>query len=338
MQAFKSLVQQLPKTELHLHIEGTLEPNMVMALAVRNNITLPYQNAEELAALYDFENLQSFLDLYYQATDVLRKEQDFYDLTWAYLQKCAEENVVHVEIFFDPQSHTDRGVAFADVINGIHRALMQAKTELGISSLLIMCFLRHLPEEEALKTWQQAQPWLHCIAGVGLDSSEKGFPPKLFQRVFAEAKAAGLKCVAHAGEEGPAEYIEQALDLLNIDRIDHGVRITESAELRERVKNTGIALTVCPLSNISLCVYDNLKEHPLLTLLDEGLNVMINSDDPAYFGGYLNQNYLAVIESLKPNKEQLVQLIKNSFTASFLPQAEQTQWLNKIDQLMAENF
>ena len=331
MADLKALTQQLPKTELHLHIEGTLEPEMVLALAKRNNISLPYQSADQLAALYNFENLQSFLDLYYQATDVLRTEQDFFDLTWAYLQKCAQDNVVHVEIFFDPQSHTSRGVPFADVIGGINRALEQGKSELNITNQLILCFLRHLPQADALETWQQAQPWLHLIAGVGLDSSEKDFPPELFQEVFSQAKSAGLKCVAHAGEEGPAQYIEQALDLLKIDRIDHGVRITEDEALLTRVVEDNIALTVCPLSNVRLCVYPELEQHPLLTLLDKGLRVMVNSDDPAYFGGYLNTNYFAVIDALKPDKQQLLALVKNSFCASFLPDEQIQGWLAKID-------
>ncbi len=336
VEALKALVRKLPKTELHLHIEGSLEPEMVFALAERNGIKLPYASADELAQKYDFENLQSFLDLYYQATDVLQTQQDFFDLTWAYLQQCAAENTVHVEIFFDPQSHTDRGIGFGCVIQGIDSALRQARTELGISSQLIMCFLRHLPESSALQTWQQAEPWLHLIDGVGLDSSEKGFPPQLFQGVFAKARAAGLKCVAHAGEEGPAEYIEQALDLLAVDRIDHGVRITESEDLMARVAEQQIALTVCPLSNVRLCVYDQLAQHPLLQLLDRGLQVMINSDDPAYFGGYLGANYDAVIDALRPSQAQLVQLIKNSFMASFLPPEQIQARLQEIDALIAD--
>ena len=331
----KALVRKLPKTELHLHIEGSLEPEMVFALAERNGIELPYASATELAEKYDFENLQSFLDLYYQATDVLQTEQDFFDLTWAYLQQCAAENIVHVEIFFDPQSHTDRGIAFSAVIQGIANALEQARAELSISSQLIMCFLRHLPESSALETWQQAQPYLHLIDGVGLDSSESGFPPELFQRVFAQARQAGIKCVAHAGEEGPAAYIEQALDLLAVDRIDHGVRITESEALMARVVAENIALTVCPLSNVRLCVYDDLSAHPLLSLLDKGLRVMVNSDDPAYFGGYLTANYDAVIDALKPTQSQLVQLVKNSFLASFLPPEQIQARLQEIDNLMA---
>lgn len=331
----KSLIRKLPKTELHLHIEGSLEPDMVFALANRNGIKLPYASSQELAQLYDFENLQSFLDLYYQATDVLQTKQDFFDLTWAYLLRCAEENVVHAEIFFDPQSHTDRGIAFADVIQGIYEATQQAQQELKISSQIIMCFLRHLPEQAALDTWEEAQPWLGLISGVGLDSSEAGFPPELFQRVFSKAKLAGLKCVAHAGEEGPAEYIEQALDLLSIDRIDHGVRITESQALIARAVKEEMALTVCPLSNVRLCVYQDMTVHPLLDLLDQGVRVMINSDDPAYFGGYLAANYDAVIDALQPNQAQIVQLVKNSFLASFLPQEDIQARLQEIDEIIA---
>jgi adenosine deaminase len=329
------LIKKLPKAELHLHIEGSLEPEMVFALAERNKIQLPYANAQELAAKYDFSDLQSFLDLYYQATDVLQTEQDFYDLTWAYLEHCAQDNVVHCEIFFDPQSHTSRNIPFADVIQGISKALDAGFEKLGITSQLILCFLRHLPEEDALKTWDDAQPWLHLISGVGLDSAEKDFPPNLFTNVFAKAKAAGLKLVAHAGEEGPADYIQQALDLLNIDRIDHGVRITESEDLMNRVVEENIALTVCPLSNVRLCVYSQMQEHPLLELLDRGLRVMINSDDPAYFGGYMNQNFHAVDEALNPSAEQIVQLAKNSILASFLTEEDKQSWIKEIDSVAA---
>ncbi len=331
------LIKKIPKAELHLHIEGTLEPEMVFQLAERNNIKLPYANAQELAAKYNFSDLQSFLDLYYQATDVLQTEQDFFDLTWAYLEHCAEDNVVHCEIFFDPQSHTSRGVPFADVVQGIHKALVAGEEKLGITSQLILCFLRHLPEEDALKTWDEAQPWLSLISGVGLDSSERDFPPNLFANVFAKAKEAGLKLVAHAGEEGPAQYIEQALDILKIDRIDHGVRITESDELMDRVAKDNIALTVCPLSNVRLCVYSQMQEHPLLELLDRGLRVMINSDDPAYFGGYMNQNFHAVDEALNPSEEQIILLAKNSISASFLTDQEKQTWLDKIDSVAQSN-
>ena len=332
----KQLIRQLPKAELHIHIEGSLEPEMVMALAERNGISMPYASADELKKLYDFEDLQSFLDLYYQACDVLIQEQDFYDLTWAYLQRCQQDNVVHTEIFFDPQTHTERGVEFATVIEGISRALNDGIEQLGISSQLIMCFLRHLPEASALQTWEQAQPWLHLISGVGLDSSERDFPPHLFQQVFANAKAAGLKLVAHAGEEGPAQFIEEALDVLHVDRIDHGVRITEDQQLIERVAQNNVALTVCPLSNTRLCVYDDMVEHPIFSLLNQGVRVMVNSDDPAYFGGYVNNNYFAINDALKPTPQQMIELIKNSIRGSFAKSEQQEQWLNEIDQLAEE--
>ena len=327
----KRLIACLPKAELHLHIEGTLEPPMVIELARRNQVDLPYKSSEELSRLYNFRDLQSFLDLYYQATAVLQTEQDFFDLTWAYLKRCQADQVVHTEIFFDPQSHTSRGIAFAVVVEGIDRALQQAGTELGISSRLIMCFLRHLPAEDALETWQQAEPYLERIHGVGLDSSERDFPPHLFADVFALARDAGLKTVAHAGEEGPPAYIREALELLQVSRIDHGVRIAEDPALVAEVTARKIPLTVCPLSNVRLCVYETMQDHPVLSLLEQGLLVTVNSDDPAYFGGYVNDNYLAVAESLAPSREQVLQLARNSFTASFLDQRSKKLWLGKID-------
>ncbi len=327
----KRLIACLPKAELHLHIEGTLEPPMVIELARRNQVDLPYKSSEELSRLYNFRDLQSFLDLYYQATAVLQTEQDFFDLTWAYLKRCQADQVVHTEIFFDPQSHTSRGIAFAVVVEGIDRALQQAGTELGISSRLIMCFLRHLPAEDALETWQQAEPYLERIHGVGLDSSERDFPPHLFADVFALARDAGLKTVAHAGEEGPPAYIREALELLQVSRIDHGVRIAEDPALVAEVTARKIPLTVCPLSNVRLCVYETMQDHPVLSLLEQGLLVTVNSDDPAYFGGYVNDNYLAVAEALAPSREQVLQLARNSFTASFLDQRSKTLWLGKID-------
>lgn len=333
MSMIHELIQQLPKAELHLHIEGTLEPEMVMNLAARNGIDLPYQTAGDLAAQYDFKNLQQFLDVYYEATAVLVYEQDFYDLTWAYLLRCQADHVVHTEIFFDPQSHTERGVSFETVIAGISRALQDGRDQLSITSKLIMCFLRHLPESAALATWEAAQPWLAKIDGVGLDSSERDFPPSLFVNVFAKARAAGLKVVAHAGEEGPPEYIEQALDVLKVDRIDHGVRITENPSLMDRVANEHIALTVCPLSNTQLCVYEHMSHHPLLTLLERGLRVTVNSDDPAYFGGYVNDNYRALVDALGPTPQQIIQLAKNSFLASFMGQSFQEKWLEEIDKV-----
>ena len=320
------LAKRLPKAELHLHIEGTLEPDMVMQLARRNRIELPFKSTEELKARYNFNNLQSFLDLYYLATDVLQTEQDFYDLTWAYLEQCKAENIVHTEIFFDPQSHTSRGVPFKVVVDGIHAALSDAKSKLAISSRLIMCFLRHLPADDALSTWKEAETMLDRIDGVGLDSAERDFPPEIFTDVFRLAREAGLKTVAHAGEEGPPEYIRQAVDLLQVSRIDHGIRITEDSALLAEIARRQIPLTVCPLSNTRLCVYASMREHPLLELLDQGLLVTVNSDDPAYFGGYLNQNFVAIIEALRPNRQQLVQLIKNGFVASFLDEASKLRY------------
>jgi adenosine deaminase len=312
------MIESLPKAELHLHIEGTLEPAMVLALGRRNRIDLPWRSSEDLSALYDFEDLQSFLDLYYRATAVLQTEEDFYDLTMAYLRRCKQENIVHTEIFFDPQSHTSRGIPFAVVVDGIHRALAEAQNQLGISSRLILCFLRHLPVEDALDTWNMAEPYLDRLHGVGLDSSERDYPPKLFEAVFARALDAGLKTVAHAGEEGPPAYIRQALDLLKVSRIDHGVRITEDPQLIAELAERQIPLTVCPLSNIRLRVYDAMASHPILDLLEQGLLVTVNSDDPAYFGGYLNNNFRAVSEALSPSDAQLVQMAKNGFRASFL--------------------
>jgi len=325
------LIERLPKAELHLHIEGTLEPEMVLDLARRNRVDLPFSTTEELASLYDFKDLQSFLDLYYQATAVLQTEQDFFDLTWAYLKQCQAENVVHTEIFFDPQSHTSRGISFDVVVNGIHRALLQAESELAISSRLIMCFLRHLPAADALETWKTAEPYLDRIHGVGLDSSECDFPPRLFKEVFALARDSGLQTVAHAGEEGPPAYIREALELLLVSRIDHGVRITEDPELLAEVAVSQVPLTVCPLSNTRLCVYADMKDHPILSLLEQGLLVTVNSDDPAYFGGYMNDNFRAVADALAPSREQIVQLAKNSFSASFLDQRVKDGWIKKID-------
>ena len=325
------LIDMLPKAELHLHIEGTLEPPMVLRMASRNGINLPYTTVDELTRLFEFKDLQSFLDVYYQATAVLQTEQDFYDLTWAYLKRCQAENVVHAEIFFDPQSHTSRGIAFGVVMEGIQGALLQAGSELAISSRLIMCFLRHLPVEDALATWRAAEPYLDRIHGVGLDSSERNFPPRLFTDVFALARDAGLKTLAHAGEEGPPDYIRQALELLHVSRIDHGVRITEDPVLLAEVAARQIPLTVCPLSNTRLCVYAAMEDHPVLSLLEQGLLVTVNSDDPAYFGGYVNNNYRAVTAALAPSREQIIQLAKNSFTASFLDQGSKDSWIEKID-------
>lgn len=314
-----------------MHLEGSLEPELMFELARRNNIKIPFNSVEEVRAAYKFNNLQEFLDIYYQGASVLIEEQDFYDLTWAYLLRMKDDNCAHVEVFFDPQTHTDRGISFDTIINGITRALDNAKSELGISSFLIMCFLRHLPEEEAFKTLGMATPHLSKILGVGLDSSEVGFPPEKFARVFKAARDMGLKLVAHAGEEGPPEYIYQALDILGIDRIDHGNRCLEDDDLVAKIVEKGLTLTVCPLSNLSLCVVKDLKDHPLKTMLAKGLKATINSDDPAYFGGYLNKNYIETQKAIGLTRDELITLAKNSFKGSFLPEREIEKHLGEID-------
>lgn len=327
----RELIQSLPKAELHVHIEGTFEPELMFEIAQRNQVDIPYASVDDLKKAYDFHNLQSFLDIYYAGANVLLHEQDFYDLTYAYFQKCKEDNVVHTEIFFDPQTHTDRGVAFETVINGIERACQDAKKNLGISSYLIMCFLRHLSEEAAFETLAQAKPYQDKIIGVGLDSSEVGHPPSKFERVFSEAKAQGYLIVAHAGEEGPPEYIWEALDLLKVNRIDHGVRSEEDEKLMARLIAEKMPLTVCPLSNLKLCVIDDMQQHNIKRLLDQGVNVMVNSDDPAYFGGYMNDNFYAITDALDLSSQDIRQLALNSFQASFLPESEKMQWLEKVE-------
>ena len=326
----RELIQSLPKAELHVHIEGTFEPELMFEIAQRNHVDIPYASVDDLKKAYDFHNLQSFLDIYYAGANVLLHEQDFYDLTYAYFEKCKADNVVHTEIFFDPQTHTDRGVAFKTVINGIERACQDAKTNLGISSFLIMCFLRHLSEEAAFETLAQAKPYQDKIIGVGLDSSEVGHPPSKFERVFSEAKAQGYLIVAHAGEEGPPEYIWEALDLLKVNRIDHGVRCEEDEQLMARLIAEKMPLTVCPLSNLKLCVVDDMQQHNIKRLLDQGVNVMVNSDDPAYFGGYMNDNFYAITDALDLSAENIRQLASNSFQASFLPESEKTEWMKKV--------
>lgn len=316
-----------------MHLEGSLEPELLFKLAQRNQIKLPFDSVEALRAAYEFGNLQDFLDIYYQGAGVLQTEQDFYDLTWAYLERCKAQNVLHVEPFFDPQTHTDRGIAFDTVIKGIDRALQDAKTQLGISSRLIMCFLRHLPEAAAFETLEQSLPYQDKITAVGLDSSEKGFPPELFERVFAKAREAGFLTVAHAGEEGPAEYIWQALDLLKVQRIDHGVRCVEDPALVEHLIKIQMPLTVCPLSNTKLCVFKDMREHNILALLERGVKVTINSDDPAYFGGYMTENFVAVADALNMTKAQAIKLAENSFTASFLSEAEKAEWVKRLQLL-----
>ncbi|OZC37734.1 adenosine deaminase [Marinobacter vinifirmus] len=305
----------LPKAELHLHLEGALEPELMFALARRNNIELPWADVEALRQAYSFNNLQEFLDLYYQGANVLRTEQDFYDLTWAYLQKCHAQGVVHVEPFFDPQTHTERGIPFEAAITGISTALRDGRAQLGITGGLILSFLRHLSEEEAFQTLQQAMPFRDQFFAVGLDSSEKGHPPSKFERVFAKARAEGFLAVAHAGEEGPPEYIWQALDLLKVNRIDHGVRAAEDPALLDRLADEQVPLTVCPLSNIKLCVFPDMAQHNILELLERGLNVTVNSDDPAYFGGYVLENFTALRDSLGMTEDQARRLALNSMNA-----------------------
>ncbi|AZZ46669.1 adenosine deaminase [Pseudomonas sp. Choline-3u-10] len=305
----------LPKAELHLHLEGSLEPELLFRLAERNKIALPWDNVDALRSAYNFGNLQEFLDLYYAGADVLRTEQDFYDLTWAYLQKCEEQNVVHTEPFYDPQTHTDRGIPFEVAMRGISGALADGRELLGISSGLILSFLRHLPEEEAFKTLEQAMPFRDAFFAVGLDSSEMGHPPSKFERVFAKARAEGFLAVAHAGEEGPPEYIWEALDLLKVSRIDHGVRASEDPKLIERLIAEQIPLTVCPLSNTKLCVFDDMSQHNILQMLEQGVKVTVNSDDPAYFGGYVTENFMALHESLGMTEDQARRLAQNSLDA-----------------------
>ena len=308
----------LPKAELHLHLEGSLEPELLFALAERNGIALPWADVDGLRAAYAFNNLQEFLDLYYQGANVLRTEQDFYDLTWAYLLKCQEQGVIHTEPFFDPQTHTDRGIPFEVVLRGIQQALVDGEKQLGISHGLILSFLRHLSEEEAFKTLEQAMPFRDAFVAVGLDSSEKGFPPRLFERVFAKARSEGLRCVAHAGEEGPPEYIWEALDLLKVERIDHGVRAIEDERLMRRIIDEQIPLTVCPLSNIKLCVFDHMRQHNILDMLERGVKVTVNSDDPAYFGGYVTENFAALHEHLGMTEDQAKRLAQNSLDARLI--------------------
>ena len=311
-------IKQVPKAELHLHIEGSFEPELMFEIAQRNKIEIPYESIEELKKAYQFGNLQDFLDIYYAGANVLIHEQDFYDLTMAYFNQCAKENVLHTEIMFDPQTHTKRGVEFSTVINGIQRAREEAEKEHGISSLLIMSYLRHLSEEDAFETLEQSLPYKHLIKAVGLDSSEKGNPPSKFQKVFEASIKEGYIPVAHAGEEGPAEYIYEALDLLNIVRIDHGNNCLTDPKLVERLVEEKIGLTVCPLSNTALRNVDHIDNHPIKKMLDLGLKVTVNSDDPAYFGGYITQNYLACIEALDLSLEDVKQLVSNSFEYSFL--------------------
>jgi len=326
-----SFISGLPKAELHLHIEGSLEPEAMFAMAKRNRLTLPFGSVEAVREAYNFSRLQDFLDIYYAGAQVLLTEDDFHDLGFAYFKRAAADGVRHAEIFFDPQTHTDRGVPFEVVANGLLSAMAQAQRSLGLSSKLILCFLRHLDEEAAFATLKMAEPWLDQIAGVGLDSSEVGHPPSKFARVFKAARERGLKLVAHAGEEGPPAYVYEALDVLGVDRIDHGNRALEDEALVKRLAASGMTLTVCPLSNLKLCVVNDLAMHPLKRMLALGLNATVNSDDPAYFGGYVNDNFRAVAGGVGLTREELVRLARNSFTGSFLTPAEQAPLLAALD-------
>ena len=327
------LIKKMPKTELHLHIEGSLEPELMFKLGKRNKIEIPFKSVDEIRSAYNFCDLQSFLDIYYQGSSVLIKQQDFFDLTWSYMLKCREESIVHAEIFFDPQAHTHRGIEFDLVINGIYSALLKAKKKLGISSKIIMCFLRHLDEESAFKTLDQALTHKNKIIGVGLDSSEEGYPPSKFERVFKKAIKEGFLTVAHAGEEGPSEYIWEALDLLKVKRIDHGVQCLKDEKLVQKLRDEQIPLTVCPLSNVKLCVFEKLEDHNLKILLDRGLMIMVNSDDPAYFGGYLNKNLIECQKALNLSVEDVKRLAINSFKSSFLSINEKKKWIDQINNL-----
>ncbi|MBZ0236766.1 MAG: adenosine deaminase [Deltaproteobacteria bacterium] len=329
--ATEALIRRLPKVELHLHIEGTLEPEMVFEKAAKHGVSLAYPSIEALRAAYDFRDLQSFLDIYYAGCDVLRDEQDFYDLCWAYLERAHADNVVHVEIFFDPQTHTARGIPYATVHQGLRRALADGRERLGISSAMILCFLRHLSEEDAFRTLDEAKPFVTDLAGVGLDSGERGNPPSKFERVFAAARALGLAAVAHAGEEGPAAYIREALDRLQVVRIDHGVRCDEDPALVKELAARRMPLTVCPLSNVKLCVYQRMEDHNLARLLAEGVCVTVNSDDPAYFGGYIGDNYRAIAQALPLGAPDLMALARNAVEAAWLPAERKAQLIAEID-------
>ena len=325
-----ALLSQMPKAELHIHIEGSLEPELIFALARRNGLQLPYASVDELRSAYAFTNLQSFLDIYYAGASVLITEQDFYDMARAYFVKAAQDNVIHAELFFDPQTHTARGVSMQTVINGLHRACVDAKAELGVSAALILCFLRHLSEEEAFASLEQALPFQDKIIGIGLDSGEVGNPPEKFARVFARCRELGFHLVAHAGEEGPPAYVWTALDVLKVERIDHGVQSSKDALLMQRLARDRIALTVCPLSNLKLCVFPDLASHNLRQLLDAGLAATVNSDDPAYFGGYLNENFTQTFAAGQLTTRHAYMLARNSFEASFLEDAAKRRHTDRL--------
>ncbi|MBK6902979.1 MAG: adenosine deaminase [Saprospirales bacterium] len=330
-------IEGMPKAELHLHIEGTFEPEMMFQIAKRNGRILPYRSVEDLKDAYRFNNLQEFLNIYYTGAELLIEELDFYELTYAYLERVHAQNVVHVEVFFDPQTHTDRGVSFDTVIKGIHRALEDGQQKLGITFKMIMCFLRHLPEESAFKTLEQALPYKHMISGVGLDSSELGNPPSKFKNVFEKARKEGFLALAHAGEEGPAEYIWEALDLLHVVRIDHGNRCLDDQKLVKELAKRKIPLTLCPLSNVALKVVKDLSQYPIIEMTRRGLLITVNSDDPAYFGGYLNENFFALAKALFLSKTDLARLAKNSFQASFLEESEKKKWIAKVEEYYSAN-
>ncbi len=329
------LLRRMPKAELHIHIEGSLEPELIFALAQRNGVSLPYANVEALRGAYAFSNLQSFLDIYYAGASVLLTEQDFYDLARAYFVKAAKDHVLHAEFFFDPQTHTARGVAMETVVKGLHRACVDAKAELGVSGLLIMCFLRHLSEEDAFATLEQALPFRDHIVGIGLDSGEVGNPPEKFARVFARCRQLGFRLVAHAGEEGPPAYVWTALDLLKVERIDHGVQSTHDAALMQRLAKDRIALTVCPLSNLKLCVFPDLASHTLGQLLSAGIAATVNSDDPAYFGGYMNDNFTQTFAALPLGAAEAYTLARNGFDASFIEPSAKQGFINQLDDTFA---
>jgi adenine deaminase len=329
------LLRRMPKAELHIHIEGSLEPELMFALAARNGIALPYAGVDELRRAYAFSNLQSFLDIYYAGASVLLQEQDFFDMAWAYLERARADNVVRAEIFFDPQTHTARGVALRTVIDGLHRACAQAKAQLGIDAELILCFLRHLSEAEAFDTLEAALPFRDRFIGVGLDSSEVGHPPEKFARVFAKCRELGLHRVAHAGEEGPPAYVWTALDVLHVERIDHGVQSVKDPALMQRLQHDRVPLTVCPLSNLKLCVFPRLADHNLKQLLEAGLCVTVNSDDPAYFGGYLNENFVQLAQALELNAQHAYQLARNSFEASFVGEERKREYIAQLDAVFA---
>ena len=330
LDSVKNYINKTPKSELHLHIEGSLEPELMFKLSKRNKIEIPFKSVDEIRSAYNFTNLDSFLKIYYEGSNVLINEEDFFDLTWEYILRCKKDNIVHTEIFFDPQSHIPRGINFDTVINGIYKALRRANTEFGITSKIIMCFLRHLDEEQCFEVLNHAVRHKDKIIGVGLDSSEKGNPPQKFKNLFEAAIKEGFLTVAHAGEEGPPEYIWDSLNLLKVKRIDHGVQCLKDDKLVEKLKQNNIPLTVCPLSNIKLCVFDKLENHNLKKMLDKGLRVVVNSDDPAYFGGYLNANLIETSKALNLSLDDVKILIQNSFKSSFLDEKTKNNWLNKI--------